>query len=223
MVNAKEWLNEKIPVNQRAKAISLYIYKQCQSGHTVYQNNCNYCASKNNIYAAPNFLFYNTTLEGELDLKDFVNLQQLYICGTGQDQNQQQKLTRLWIDKCNKLNRLQIKFNNTTFYDLFVREKIFNYNLLIRGLKRAHLDDLELEKKKLEEKKVVNQLANKVNEDNQLWLEFLLETQQEVLQNDNAFARKQLKKVEERLSKELTAKEIQNLLGKKLENYKLIK
>ncbi|CAG8546734.1 2866_t:CDS:1 [Scutellospora calospora] len=127
MVNANEWLNEKIPVNQRAQATSLYIYRQCQSGHTVHQNNCNNCVNKNNCSTAPTFQFYNTVLEGELDLNDFVNLQQLSICGTGQGQDQQQKLTSLKIDKCNKLDRLTINFNNTSLNNLF-GENNSNFN-----------------------------------------------------------------------------------------------
>ncbi|CAG8815370.1 1038_t:CDS:2, partial [Gigaspora rosea] len=74
MVNANKWLDEKIPKNQRAQATLLQIYRQCQNGHSTYQN-------------------------GELDVNDFVNLQNLYFSSCGQGQDQQQKLTILKIDK----------------------------------------------------------------------------------------------------------------------------
>ncbi|CAG8654733.1 5103_t:CDS:2, partial [Scutellospora calospora] len=74
------------PVNKRAQATSLYIYRQCQGGHNVHQYNCAYCQ---------------------------------YIYGTGQEQDQQQKLTSLKIDKCNKLDCLTINFNNTSLSNLF--------------------------------------------------------------------------------------------------------
>ncbi|CAG8794854.1 20312_t:CDS:1, partial [Dentiscutata erythropus] len=86
MVNANEWLNENIPKNQRAQTTGLYIYSQYRGGYNINQG-------------PPNYQFYNTTLEGELDLNDFVNLQQLNIGSVGQDQDQQQKITHLKIDK----------------------------------------------------------------------------------------------------------------------------
>ncbi|CAG8653597.1 10468_t:CDS:1 [Scutellospora calospora] len=229
MVNANEWLYEKIPVNQRAQATNLYIYRQCQSGHTVHQYNCNNCVNKTNCSTAPTFQFYGILLEGELDLNDFVNLQQLYIYGTGQNQDQQQKLTSLKIDKCNKLERIAINYNSTFIYNLFgendsnfnrIKSQVDRLTSIIRNVKGVNLSDLKLAAKKIEEENLENQLVNtknKLNEDNQLWLELLLETQQEVLQNDNAFARKQLEKVKKRLSKVLTAEEIQDFLGKKVE------
>ncbi|RIB06633.1 hypothetical protein C2G38_2115678, partial [Gigaspora rosea] len=91
---------------------------------------------------------------------------------------------------------------------------------VIRNIKGLNLGDLKSAAKKIEEENLEQQVSvtkNKLNEDYQLWLDILLETQQEVLQNDSAFARKQLEKVKNRLSNVLTAEEIQELLGKKVE------
>ncbi|CAG8755266.1 12594_t:CDS:1 [Dentiscutata erythropus] len=233
MVNANEWLNEKIPKDQRAQAAQLHIYKNCQNGHTTYSNGCNYCnnRNKNPHSGPPNYQFYNTTLEGELDLNDFVNLQYLYLHGTGQGQKQQQMITNLKIDKCNKLIYLQIW--NTPASNIKVGEykqliadcnrlksQVEELTSVIRNIKGSNVGDLKLAAKKVEEKNLENQVSvtkSKLNEDYQLWVDLLLDTQQEVLQNDNAFARKQLEKVKKRLSSVLTAEEIQELLGKIVE------
>ncbi|CAG8528066.1 8377_t:CDS:1 [Dentiscutata erythropus] len=233
MVNANQWLNEKIPKDQRAQATYLYVYRQCQSGHTTHNNGCSYCNNRNlNPYSgSPNYQFYNTILEGELDLNDFVNLQYLYIYGTGQGQDQQQKITNLKVDKCNKL--IHIEFNNTPVSNINIGEnkqliadcnrlksQVEELTSVIRNIKSPNLGDLKLAAKKVEEKNLENQVSvtkSKLNEDYQLWVDLLLDTQQEVLQNDNAFARKQLEKVKKRLSSVLTAEEIQELLGKLVE------
>ncbi|RIB06631.1 hypothetical protein C2G38_2115677 [Gigaspora rosea] len=91
---------------------------------------------------------------------------------------------------------------------------------VIRNIKDLNLGDLKSVAKKIEEEILEHQISvtkSKLNEDYQLWLDILLETQQEVLQNDNAFARKQLEKIKKRLSTVLTVEEIQELLGKKVE------
>ncbi|CAG8744110.1 16209_t:CDS:1 [Gigaspora rosea] len=233
MVNANEWLDEKIPKNQRAQATQLHIYRQCQNGHTTYQNGCSYCNNRNpnNYTSPPQYQFYNTLLEGELDLNDFVNLQYLYVYGCGQGQDQQQKLTNLKIDKCNKLIYLYFYYppaSNITIGEdkqLITDRNMFKSQVeklisVIRNIKGLNLGDLKSAAKKIEEENLEQQVSvtkNKLNEDYQLWLDILLETQQEVLQNDSAFARKQLEKVKNRLSNVLTAEEIQELLGKKVE------
>ncbi|CAG8639098.1 5274_t:CDS:2 [Dentiscutata heterogama] len=213
MVNASEWLNEKIPKDQRAQATQLHIYRQCQSGHTSYYNGCTYCSNRNqNSHSGPpNYSFYNIILEGELDLNGFVNLHQLYICGAGQSQDQQHTITNLKIDKCNKLTYLQIwdiPISNITIGENEqlitdcnrLKSQVEELTGVIRNTKGLNLGDLKLAAKKVEEKNL-----EKSN------------TQQEVLQNDNAFARKQLEKVKRRLSSVLTAEEIQELLGKIVE------
>ncbi|KAF0504375.1 hypothetical protein F8M41_019551 [Gigaspora margarita] len=250
MVNANEWLDEKIPKNQRARATHLQIYRQCQNGHATYQNGCNYCNNRNqnNHSEPPRYQFFNTLLEGELDLKDFVNLQYLYVYGTGRGQDQQQKLTSLKIDKCKNLINLYFNYPTASLTikkDNEDKQQIIDCNRfksqveklisVIRNVKGFNLGDLKSTVKTIEEENLVHQilitkskfnedyqlLKSELNEDYQLWLDILLETLQEVLHNDNAFARKQLEKVKDRLSNVLTAEEIQELLGKKVEIHEL--
>ncbi|KAF0472442.1 hypothetical protein F8M41_025014 [Gigaspora margarita] len=223
MVNANEWLNEKIPKLQRAQATHLTIYRQCQSGHTTYQNSCNYCKNTNNVSSPPQYQFYNVILEGELDLNDFANLQCLYVNGAGPGQDQQQKLTNLKIDKCNKL--IQLQFNNTPFSKIMeqlftdrdrLKSQVEKLTNIIRNIKSFSLGDIKAATKKMQEANLEYQVViikSKLTEDYQWLLENLLEAQQEVLQNDNTFARKQLEKVKKRLSNVITAEEIQELLA----------
>ncbi|CAG8707662.1 41430_t:CDS:1 [Gigaspora margarita] len=233
MVNANKWLDEKIPKNERAQAAYLFIYRQCKNGHTPYQNGCNYCnnINPNNTSQPPTYQFYNTLLEGELDLNDFVNLQHLQVGGTGPGQDQQQKLINLKIDKCNNLRYLQI--DKFPFSKIAVGENkqlITDHNRLknqvekltsiIRNIRGFSIGEIKAATKKMQEEKLEYQVAvikSKLTEDCQLLLETLLEVQQEVLQNDSNFARKQLEKFKKRLSNEITAEEIQELLGKIME------
>ncbi|CAG8805187.1 23548_t:CDS:2, partial [Dentiscutata erythropus] len=165
-----EWLNQKIPKSQREQTTQLRIYRYCRSGHTTYYNGCNNCNNRNQDphSGPPIYQFYNTILEGDLDLGDFVNLQQLYIYGV---QNQNQDLN-LKIDKCNSLTRLEI--HNTQSVNIIRKTQDLSFDLLI-------------------------------------------DTQQEVLQNDGTFSRKQLEKVKNKLSNVLTIEGIQELLRKKVE------
>ncbi|CAG8503400.1 13678_t:CDS:2 [Dentiscutata erythropus] len=115
---------QTIPRIEKAQTTYLNISGRCQSGHGVYSDGCYYCKNKNfnNTYTQPQYRFYNTILEGLLNLDDFVNLEQLHIQGNGQDQEQRQKLTSLKIDKCNKLTSLTITY--TTLTKLNIRENI---------------------------------------------------------------------------------------------------
>ncbi|RIB26254.1 hypothetical protein C2G38_2138391 [Gigaspora rosea] len=165
---------------------------------------------------------------GELDLNDFINLQDLYISG-GQGQDKQQKLTSLKIDKCDKLTSLKIYHTSISISILSKqlvtdrdrsKDQVEKLTNIIRNIKGFSLSDIKLAAKKMEEENLeyqVTDIKSKLSEDGQLWLETLLEAQQEVLQNDNAFARKQLEKIKRRLSNELSAEKIQELLGKIIE------
>ncbi|CAG8651734.1 hypothetical protein C2G38_2046639 [Gigaspora rosea] len=227
MVNANEWLDEKILKNQRAQVTHLYIYGQCQYNHTTYQNGCNCCNNRNNVSNPPQYQFYNAILEGELDLNDFANLQYLYVYGAGPGQDQQQKLTNLKIDKCNKL--FQLQFNNPPFSKIMeqiitdrnrLKSQVEKLTSIIRNIKGFSLGDIKAANKKMQEENLEYQVVvikSKLTEDCQLLLETLLETQQEVLQNDNIFARKQLEKFKKRLSNVINAEKIQELLGKIVE------
>ncbi|CAG8528043.1 8376_t:CDS:1 [Dentiscutata erythropus] len=226
MVNANEWLDEKIPKDQRAQATFLYVYRFCQSGHSTHNNDCSNCNNRNqNSHTnAPNYQFYNTILEGELDLNEFVNLQHLYIYGTGWGQDQQQMITCLTINKCNKLIDLQLKYayiSDITFgEDKRLKSQVEKLASIVRNIKGTNLGDLKLTVKKFEDENLEYEIAaikSKLTEDCQLLLETLLEAQQEVLQNDNAFARKQLEKIKKRLSNVITAEKVEELLGKIVE------
>ncbi|CAG8755672.1 6396_t:CDS:2, partial [Gigaspora rosea] len=101
-----------------------------------------------------------------------------YVYGAGPGQDQQQKLTNLKIDRCNKL--IQLEFNDPPFSKISVGEN----KQLIADRNRL----------KSQVEKLTSAIRNikGFNPDYRLWLDILLETQQEILQNDNTFARKQL-------------------------------
>ncbi|CAG8493707.1 6253_t:CDS:2, partial [Racocetra fulgida] len=212
-------------------------------GSTVY-NNCQHCNNKdqNNIYTPPDYCFCNVILEGELDLNDFVNLQVLHIEGSEHNKEQQQKLTKLKIERCIELTSLTI--SHTTlgylsfgskpklerpnfvgnkrliFCDSVLRDQVERLTSLIRATKVISFGDLKLELKKIEEENFeyqVDVMKSQLDEGNQLWLESLVEAQQEVLQNNSTYARKQLEKCKKKLTEVLTAEEIQDILGKKVE------
>ncbi|CAG8486601.1 5491_t:CDS:1 [Cetraspora pellucida] len=143
MVKASEWL-EKIPKEKRGEITGICIHKQCLYGHIIYNYNCNNCKIENYCYSgAPNYQFFNTTLEGgDLGLNDFVTLQQLQIYGIGQDRNQQHTLDSLTIDKCIKLTNLTINYMT-----LKVLNVEANINLQDVNLNYNHLDNLSLGRK----------------------------------------------------------------------------
>ncbi|CAG8770541.1 12837_t:CDS:1 [Cetraspora pellucida] len=205
---------------------------------------CQHCNNndQSNCYTAPDYCFCNVFLEGELDLNDFVNLQTLCIEGIEQSSDIQQKLTRLKMDKCIKLTEITI--NHTTlgylslgskpklqrtnfvgnkrliFCDSVLRNQVERLTSLIQAIKIINLGDLKLELKKIEEENLDYQLDainSNLDENNQMWLESLVEAQQEVLQTNSAYARKQLEKCKKKLTEVLTDEEIQDILGKKVE------
>lgn len=83
MTNVIEWLNEKIPEDQRAQVTCLHICGKCQNEHDTYDYYCTSCpnSSQDNISSPPIYKFSNTILEGELNLNSFVNLEELRIAG----------------------------------------------------------------------------------------------------------------------------------------------
>ncbi|CAG8816888.1 26612_t:CDS:1 [Gigaspora margarita] len=160
MVNANEWLNAKIPLDQRTRVTHLHIYKECQSGHVTHHDGCYYCNGKiPSQYSGPQqYQFYSTVLEGELDLNDFVNLQQLYIISTGQDQDQQQQLTDLRIDKCNKLTDLQISNNPISNITIEEPKRLESQVEKSTSIKSSSLDDIKLATKKMKKENLENQV-----------------------------------------------------------------
>src|ERR1043165_3778064 len=93
MVNAQTWLNGKFP-NQEAKnkVNQLTIYLQGGADSISGQN----------------YIFYNTQLEGELNLSDFVNLNHCNIYGY----NNNHKLNSLKLNNCSKLNEFYLQHND---------------------------------------------------------------------------------------------------------------
>ncbi|CAG8738696.1 36669_t:CDS:1 [Racocetra persica] len=217
MVNANEWLNNKIPADKR-KPITHFNINSCTGCSSVGTTNINYYG----------------ILEGELDLNEFVSLKELYITGDG---NQQQKLTSLKVDKCTKLTNITINFTTLGYLYFgskpnlvsanFSRNKRLNFcdnDLKNQVGKLTTLilitDDLKLETKKIKEKSLeyhLDVIRNGLDKANQLWLESLQDTQEEVLRSNSAYARKQLERCKNGLSEVLTDEEIQDILGKIIE------
>ncbi|CAG8569921.1 14412_t:CDS:2 [Racocetra fulgida] len=108
MVNANEWLNKKIPTNERGRAETLNIYSKCQC---KFENILQYGQPATN---SPSFEPFGAA---QLDLNDFVNLKKLFIEGIEQN-NQQQKLTKLKVDKCIQLTDITIKHTTLGFISI---------------------------------------------------------------------------------------------------------
>ncbi|CAG8573957.1 9396_t:CDS:1 [Scutellospora calospora] len=246
-MNANEWLNKKIPINQRTRATSLYINGQrSKCDHSDFTPGCKYCSncSQINYRIAPTFEFYNT-------LNDFVNLQQLSIIGTKQDE--QQKLTSLKIDKCNKLTNLTIYY--TTLTKLNINENIMlqnvdiSYNNLCRlnldcklkkldrfnfiGNKELSFNDIRLKSQVEKLTSIIRNIkgvglgdlklaAKKIEEEN---LEDQLASTKNRMDKNGALllellleTHQELEKVKKGLSEVLTAEEIRDFLRKKRRN-----
>ncbi|CAG8515133.1 12821_t:CDS:1 [Cetraspora pellucida] len=243
MPNANEWLNRTIPADKRKQATTLCVYSSYQYGYeinTVRKVPLHHINRNQNNHTIPlSYNFHDVILEGELDLNDFVSLQTLNIVGTRQ---QQQKLTSLKIDKCIGLTSITINYTSLGYLSLGIKPRLQNINFdgnkrlifcdirlknLIERLtnlaltaKSISLSDLKLEIKKIKEENLVHQLdvtKNSFDLDNQLWLESLVEAQQEVLYNNNTFARKQLERCKNKLSEVLTDEEMKEILEKKIE------
>jgi len=271
MVNAQKWLNTKIPNNQN-QIKSLYIYqRQKQKNISGFSFGSGSITTHAATYAYDNnlaidnknqpYTYYDTFLEGELDLNDFVNLEQLSISGI--DKNQKQKLTSLKIDKCVNLNSLSVNYTTLTELDLsnnfrltninkdaeinlyvpvienlskernqvqfqikkivdLVQEENPSFKSEVQKITKENLDyQLACEKKKLEW--LVKVAKNRLDENQQEWLDTLLETQSEILQNSSLFVRKQLEKVKRILAKDLSAEEIEAFCGRQGEIVELEK
>ncbi len=97
MVNVQTWLNEKFPNEEAKKKVNkLCIYT---SNGTEFNNgqNCH---------------FYNTKLEGELDLSDFINLNYCCISNYSIIASNYHKLNLLKLDDCSRLNQLYLEYND---------------------------------------------------------------------------------------------------------------
>ena len=264
MVNAQEWLNTNIPDN-RNQVKNLHIYQQ-QNQKTEYRHGYNHTYYDNSPVidtSNQSYTYYNALLEGELDLNEFVNLEQLSIHGI--DKNQKQQLTNLKINKCVNLNNLSVNHTTLTELDLSNNFRLATINKdseinlyvpLVENLRKEreqiqsqvkklinlvqkesnnsvlksetqeiiqeNLDcQLACEKKELEW--LVKVAKNRLDENQQEWLDTLLETQIELLQNSSLFARNQLGKVKKILAKGLAGEEIDTFCRKQGEIVELEK
>ncbi|CAG8815414.1 15962_t:CDS:1, partial [Racocetra fulgida] len=158
-------------------------------------------------------VYKNVILEGELDLNEFGSLKELHIVGS---EKQQQKLTSLKVDKCTMLTNIKINYTILGYLYLGSKPNLVSATLILT----KDVGDLKLETKKIKEKSLEYHLdvtRNSLNEENQLWLESLLDAQEEALHSNSAYARKQLERCKKRLSEVLTDEEIQDILGKMIE------
>src|ERR1051325_4371485 len=96
MVNAQTWLNGKFP-NQDAKikVKAMVIYSS---------------GSRTEDISGNSYTFYNTQLEGELDLSNFINLNTFQI--TTSNSSICHKLNLLKLVNCDKLNCIYLYYND---------------------------------------------------------------------------------------------------------------
>ncbi|CAG8802142.1 21971_t:CDS:1 [Gigaspora margarita] len=158
-------------------------------------------------------LTINYTTLTQLNIRENTILQDVNLKGN--------KLGHLSLNNKVKYQNFDLSNNQQLIFDDDrLKSQVERLISLIRNVKSTNFNDLKLEMKKIEEENFEYQLAvtkNRLSEEKRSLLEILLETQQEVLQNDNTFARKLLEKVKKDLSDVLTAEEIQDFLGKKVE------
>ncbi|PKY37512.1 hypothetical protein RhiirA4_450376 [Rhizophagus irregularis] len=127
MVKAQQWLDEMFPSRAgKEKVKKLHI---CLKGGT-------------DKIEQTNYEFFNTKLEGELDLKEFKNLEDLSLWGNGI--HQLQSITNLKVNRCSKLQTLYVDCTNLSELNLNSTQEI--KSLTIRGcvnlLKIEGLDKL---------------------------------------------------------------------------------
>ncbi|CAG8715120.1 4448_t:CDS:2 [Dentiscutata erythropus] len=190
MVNANEWLDKKIPADEREKSTALCVYRQICKCSNYHDNRYTHPTDEDqsNPGTAPQYHFYNVILEEELNLNDFVNLNELRIEGTGQDNDKVQKLTSLKVDNCTKLTKITI--NNTTLGYLSLGSKPKLQSANFAGNKWLNFCDNVL---KNQVGKLTSLILTKDNSDIKLEakkLESLVDSQKDILRNNSAYARK---------------------------------
>lgn len=111
MVKAQQWINEKFPDKEKVKKLCIRL------------------TEGTNKIDQSNYGFFNTKLEGELDLNGFKNLEDLAIWGNGT--GTLHPITNLKIDRCSKLQKLEIDCTNIDKLNLNSNQKIST--LIIRG------------------------------------------------------------------------------------------
>ncbi|GBC03144.1 hypothetical protein RclHR1_00050052 [Rhizophagus clarus] len=135
MMKAQQWINEMFP-SQAGKEKVKKLYIRINGG--------------TDIISQSNYEFFNAKLEGELDLNEFKNLEDLRFWGNGTEQLQ--SITNLKINQCSKLVKLYIDCTNLSELNLSFNQEITSFtiqgcvNLLkIEGLdKLSTLQDLKI-------------------------------------------------------------------------------
>ncbi|GES86222.1 hypothetical protein GLOIN_2v1474482 [Rhizophagus clarus] len=134
-MKAQQWINEMFP-SQAGKEKVKKLYIRINGG--------------TDIISQSNYEFFNAKLEGELDLNEFKNLEDLRFWGNGTEQLQ--SITNLKINQCSKLVKLYIDCTNLSELNLSFNQEITSFtiqgcvNLLkIEGLdKLSTLQDLKI-------------------------------------------------------------------------------
>jgi hypothetical protein len=135
MVKAQQWLNEMFP---------------SQLGKEKVKKLCICLIGGTDKFEQTDYEFSNTELEGELDLNEFKNLEDLTFWGNGVGQLQQ--ITNLKINQCSKLQRLYIDCTNLSELNLRSNQKITSLTIegCVNLLKIEGLEELsDLQKLKL--------------------------------------------------------------------------
>ncbi|CAG8712105.1 28249_t:CDS:2, partial [Racocetra persica] len=219
--------------DEREQATALYIYGKCQCMFGIMPQFANPMTSP--FAFAPN-------LFGGVNRNQVGNAMYNNYNGIEYNKEQQQKLTKLKIDRYIELTYITI--NHTTlgylslgskpklqctnvignkrliFCDSVIKNQVERLAHWIQDPKVINIDDLKLEFKKIEEEDLDYQFditKSSLDENDQLWLESLIEAHKEILQNNSAYACKQLEKCKKKLTEVLTDEEIQYILGKKVE------
>ncbi|CAB4397874.1 unnamed protein product [Rhizophagus irregularis] len=114
MVKAQQWINEKFPSREDKDKVKKL---------------CIHLGEGTNKINQSNYEFFNTTLEGELDLNGFTNLEDLAIWGFWTDELH--PITNLKINRCSKLQSLKIDCTSIDKLSLNTNQKITT--LIIQG------------------------------------------------------------------------------------------
>jgi hypothetical protein len=113
MVKAQQWINEMFP---------------SQAGREKVKKLCIHLSEGTDNIDQSNYKFYNTKLEGELDLNGFSNLECLTI--VGYYTSELQPITNLKINRCSKLQYLYIDCTNLSELDLISNQEIISLDIV---------------------------------------------------------------------------------------------
>ncbi|GBC03147.1 hypothetical protein RclHR1_00050055 [Rhizophagus clarus] len=149
-IKAQQWINEMFPSREGKKKVKSLCIRLNGGTNKIEQTN---------------YEFFNVELEGELDLNEFKNLEDLAIWGNGT--STLQPTTNLKINQCSKLQKLYIDCTNLS--ELILRSNQEITSLTIEGcINLLKIEGME-ELPKLQDLKIWNkntQLKIPFNKDN---------------------------------------------------------